>query len=109
MGCLGELTAARAVGPGRGGGGSLKLEKMAVGEPAGAGEDGGGEEREGKRVSTNRRTLAPEAGRWPAAGARVTESATLDLVFFPFFGNYCIFFPKLECAVGRFKNCTRGL
>jgi len=51
MGGLGELAAAGAVGPGRGGGGSPELEKMAADELTGAGEDGGcgGGEEGGRR------------------------------------------------------------
>ena len=71
-------------GDGRGGrarGGSPELEKMAAGELTGAGEDGGGGGR-----GRGRRTLAPAAGWWPAAG--------VNSVFFLVLATKIIYFLK---------------
>jgi len=105
MGGLGELAAAGAVRPGRGGGGSPELEKMAASELAEAGEDDGGG---GRGRGPPPRALG--FAEHPRRGEGVASRGTLVLsCFFSFFGNQNSFFLKLECAAGNWISCTRTL
>jgi len=79
MGGLGELAAAGAVRPGRGGGGSPELEKMAASELAEAGEDDGGG---GRGRGPPPRALG--FAEHPRRGEGVASRRTLDLSCFFF-------------------------